>query len=65
MTGLVGAGSGGSGFRGIELRCAAAARATVGGANRAKAVAEYDEATMIARYQALYEQALDRPGALG
>ncbi len=42
-----------------------AARATVGAANRAKAVAEYDEATMIARYKALYEQALDRPGALG
>ena len=42
-----------------------AARATVGAANRAKAVAEYDEATMIARYKALYEQALGRPGALG
>ncbi|MBM6575919.1 glycosyltransferase family 4 protein [Microvirga sp. SRT01] len=42
-----------------------AARATVGAANRVKAVAEYDEATMIARYKALYEQALDRPGALG
>jgi glycosyltransferase involved in cell wall biosynthesis len=42
-----------------------AARAAVGAANRAKAVAEYDEATMIARYKALYEQALGRPGALG
>jgi glycosyltransferase involved in cell wall biosynthesis len=42
-----------------------AARAVVGAANRAKAVAEYDEATMIARYKALYEQALGRPGALG
>ncbi len=42
-----------------------AARATVGAANRAKAVAEYDEATMIARYKALYEQALGRPEALG
>ncbi|RZM32417.1 MAG: glycosyltransferase, partial [Sphingomonas sp.] len=42
-----------------------AARAAVGAANRAKAVAEFDEATMIARYKALYEQALGRPGALG
>ncbi len=40
-------------------------RAAVGAANRAKAVAEYDEATMIARYKALYEDALGRPGALG
>lgn len=39
-------------------------RRQVGEANRAKAVAEYDEALMIARYRALYEQALGRPGAL-
>jgi glycosyltransferase involved in cell wall biosynthesis len=40
-------------------------RRAVGAANQAKAVAEYDEAVMIARYRALYEQALGRPGALG
>lgn len=40
-------------------------RAQVGAANRAKAAAEYDEAVMIARYTALYEEALRRPGALG
>ncbi len=40
-------------------------RAQVGAANRAKAVAEYDEATMVARYAALYEEAMGRPGALG
>ncbi len=39
-------------------------RRTVGAANRQKALAEYDEATMIARYAALYEGALGRPGAL-
>lgn len=42
-----------------------AARALVGAENRAKAVAEYDEATMIARYAALYAQAMRRPGVLG
>lgn len=39
-------------------------RADVGAANRAKARADYDEATMIARYRTLYEDALGRPGAL-
>lgn len=41
------------------------ARAAVGAANRAKAIAEYDEATMIARYAALYATAMGRPGILG
>jgi hypothetical protein len=36
----------------------------VGAANRAKAVAEYDEGVMIARYRELYEAVLGRPGAL-
>lgn len=40
-------------------------RASVGAANRAKARAEYDEGVMIARYAALYEAALGRPGVLG
>jgi glycosyltransferase involved in cell wall biosynthesis len=40
-------------------------RAAAGAANRAKAVAEYDEGLMIARYKALYEDAMGRPGALG
>lgn len=40
-------------------------RARVGAANRAKALAEYDERVMIARYRALYAEALRRPGALG
>jgi glycosyltransferase involved in cell wall biosynthesis len=40
------------------------ARAVIGKANRAKAVAEYDEATMIAAYAALYEGAVGRPGSL-
>ena len=39
-------------------------RASVGAANRAKARADYDETTMIARYRALYEGAMERPGAL-
>ena len=43
----------------------AALRRTVGAANQAKARAEYDEAVMIARYRALYETVLGRPGALG
>jgi glycosyltransferase involved in cell wall biosynthesis len=42
-----------------------AARRTVGAANRAKAVADYDEGAMIGRYKALYEEVLGRPGALG
>ncbi|KQS04459.1 glycosyl transferase family 1 [Sphingomonas sp. Leaf357] len=40
-------------------------RARVGAANRAKAVAEYDENIMIARYAKLYEAAMGRPGCLG
>jgi glycosyltransferase involved in cell wall biosynthesis len=44
--------------------CAPEARAFVGSRNRAKAVAEYDETVMIARYRALYEEAMGRPGAL-
>lgn len=43
----------------------AALRAQVGAANRAKAASEYDEAVMIARYKALYEGAMGRPGSLG
>ena len=39
-------------------------RRAVGAANRAKAVAEYDEGVMIARYRDLYEAVLGRPGAL-
>lgn len=39
-------------------------RRTVGEANRRKAQAEYDERRMIARYAALYEAAMGRPGAL-
>ena len=41
-----------------------AARAAVGKANRAKAVAEYDERTMIADYARLYETVIGRTGAL-
>lgn len=37
---------------------------SIGAANRALAVAEYDEKAMIARYAALYEGAMKRPGAL-
>lgn len=43
----------------------AEARTRVGAANQAKARADYDEAKMIARYKALYEAAMGRPGALG
>jgi glycosyltransferase involved in cell wall biosynthesis len=39
-------------------------RAAVGKANRAKAIAEYDDKAMIAAYAHLYEQALGRAGAL-
>lgn len=39
-------------------------RASIGTANRALAVAEYDEKAMIARYAALYEGAMKRPGVL-
>ncbi|AIT06182.1 glycosyl transferase family 1 [Sphingomonas taxi] len=43
----------------------AALRSRVGAANRAKARAAFDEATMIARYKALYGAAMGRPGVLG
>ena len=39
-------------------------RRRIGDANRRRALAEHDEATMIARYRTLYEDALGRPGAL-
>jgi glycosyltransferase involved in cell wall biosynthesis len=39
-------------------------RRRVGAANQAKARAEFDEAVMIARYAALYESAMSKPGAL-
>ena len=42
-----------------------ALRHYIGEANRRRAAAEYDEALMIARYRALYEAELERPGALG
>jgi len=41
-----------------------AVRRSVGAANRARAVSEYDEGGMIARYAALYENAMRRPGSL-
>ncbi|WEK01733.1 MAG: glycosyltransferase [Candidatus Sphingomonas phytovorans] len=44
--------------------CPPAARAFVGSRNRAKAVVDYDEGVMIARYAALYEEAMGRPGTL-
>ena len=40
-------------------------RAALGVTNQAKARAEFDEGTMIAQYRALYEAAVDWPGALG
>lgn len=40
-------------------------RGYLGQKNRAKAVAEFDEATMIARYRALYSTVLGQPGRLG
>ncbi|ONF97437.1 glycosyltransferase family 4 protein [Sphingomonas jeddahensis] len=39
-------------------------RRSVGEANRRKAQTEYDEDRMIARYAALYEGAMERPGSL-
>ncbi|MEO7681609.1 MAG: glycosyltransferase [Sphingomonas sp.] len=42
-----------------------AGRAWIGEENRAKARAEYDEKCMIARYAALYAEAMGRPGILG
>ena len=38
-----------------------AGRAWLGEQNRAKAAAEYDEKTMIARYATLYGEAIGRP----
>ena len=40
-------------------------RGWLGEKNRAKAVADYEEATMIARYAALYSSVLGEPGRLG
>ena len=40
-------------------------RRRVGAANLAKARAHYDESAMIARYAALYAEAMGRPGVLG
>ena len=40
-------------------------RRSVGAANRAKVIRDFDEAAMIAAYRALYEEVLGRPGALG
>ncbi|MGR6327527.1 glycosyltransferase family 4 protein [Sphingomonas sp. XXL09] len=40
-------------------------RARVGAANQAKARAEFDEGVMIARYKALYANALGQPGVFG
>ena len=42
----------------------AALRRAVGAANRARAMAEYDEAAMIDAYAQLYEGAMGRPGVL-
>lgn len=42
-----------------------ALRQSIGAANRAKAVACYDEDAMLAAYARLYADAIDRPGALG
>ena len=36
-------------------------RASIGAANRARAVAEYDEARMLQRYRALYGEAINQP----
>ncbi|MBP2515085.1 glycosyltransferase family 4 protein [Sphingomonas sp. PvP018] len=41
-----------------------ALRASIGAANQRRARAEFDESVMIARYSALYEEALGRPGSL-
>lgn len=43
----------------------AALRGHVGGANRAKALADFDERDMIARYAGLYGEAIGRPDAFG
>jgi glycosyltransferase involved in cell wall biosynthesis len=41
------------------------ARKAVGAANRARAKSDYDEPAMIARYAALYAEALGKPGIFG
>jgi glycosyltransferase involved in cell wall biosynthesis len=48
----------------VLASCAPASRAYIGAQNRAKAVADFDERTMIDRYIALYEEAMGRPGTL-
>ncbi|MDB5702962.1 MAG: glycosyl transferase family 1 [Sphingomonas bacterium] len=48
----------------VLAACEPASRAFVGAQNRAKAVTEFDERTMIAHYVALYEEAMGRPGTL-
>ena len=40
-------------------------RRGIGAHNQTKARTDYDEGVMIARYKALYEEAMERPGALG
>ena len=40
-------------------------RAQAGAANQARVRAEFDQAQMVARYKALYEHVVGRPGALG
>ena len=54
-------------FRSALLRLATdqPLRAALGVTNRAKARAQYDEATMISRYRNLYDEAVGWPGALG
>lgn len=47
-----------------ELALDPAARAAVGKANRARAVADYDEGAMIAAYAALYDEAIGRNALL-
>jgi L-malate glycosyltransferase len=56
----------GSGLTAALQRLAADAplRRKLGGANRSKAAADYDESDMIARYRTLYERAVGWPGAL-
>lgn len=48
-----------------ELAADPAKRERIGAANQARARAEYDESVMIARYAALYSQAVGRPDCLG
>lgn len=48
-----------------ELMGSPERRSEIGAANRAKALANYDERVMIARYASLYGEAIGRPGAFG